>query len=236
MASVLQRTVLKSSQNTISFDCVEVEDAEHDADLTEYPVEADANRTDHIIILPEVVRLTVHVTNAPIQANAGVSHMEGAQPETSLQFMEMRQSIPSAVPLPIRGADRYTASSTAALVRAWGLQEAVAKRVQNVYGVMLKARDEVELFTVVTEHRHFDNMVIKSIHMNRTSKNVRAPKFEITLRQFFTSTLSTRDVSSRFPAKERSKPKQDAGKKQPPAADAKTSGKTKSVAKHIFGG
>jgi hypothetical protein len=264
----LQRTVLKYALGTISFDCVEVEDAEHDATITRYPVEASAKRADHIVIEPEVVRLTVHVTNAPLQTNRNVSHMDGVQPSTTLNVKDLRstgfrnesKTVNDVAPVPfagavglnsvagielnlsrpltlqIDGAETFTSVTAQAAVRAWGLDGEVAKRVQNVYTAMLDAQKNAELFTVVTEHRPYDGMMIKSVRMNRTSKTVRAPKFEIELHQFFTTTLQTRDVSNRFPSKDRSKPKQDAGKKQPTDADAKTNGKSKSVAKSLFGG
>jgi hypothetical protein len=79
----LQRTVMKWPGGVLSFDCVEVEDVDHDGALTEYPVERGANRADHIIIKPIKVRLTVHLSNSPLAMGSNLSHQDGAQPQTS---------------------------------------------------------------------------------------------------------------------------------------------------------
>ena len=258
----LQRTVLKGADgSTISFDCVEVEDADHDAEITRYPIELGANRSDHIVLEPVAVSLTVHLTNAPMANGQSLSHMDGTQPRTTIEFPDriprgfkdeskriidpvqtfsaagIAVVIPRPITLEMKGEETFGNTKTQASVRAWGVEGAELKRVQRVYQALLKAQAELTEFTVATEFADYDAMVIKRIGKSRGPKNPRAPKFELVLRRLEVSELERRDISSRFPKKpkqQRGKPKQDGGKQQPKPADPKTEKKSKSVLKALF--
>src|SRR4051812_40586326 len=73
----MARTVLRGSGGTIDFDAVETEAPEHEATLTEYPVELGSNLVDHIRIMPVRFRMTVVLSNSPSREDVR-SGMDGA--------------------------------------------------------------------------------------------------------------------------------------------------------------
>jgi hypothetical protein len=231
----MARTVLKWDLGTIEFDAVTEEAPDHDADITDYPIEGGSTLTENIRVKPLIYRMTVTVSNDPARER-GLTHLDGATALTGVEIKVRKPLIPgppvAQVPTSFGGFQLTREATVRANVRTWN---PAVRRVTNVYAELLNAQAEGRLFTIATDIGNYDRMALQSIRPSRSAQNYRAPKFDLAFKQITTAKLIRRDVSSMFPKpkNQRSNPPQDAGKQQAVEAD-KATGDDATVLWNIF--
>lgn len=245
----MARTVLRwnagdeSGFATIDFDAVETEAPEHEATLTEYPVELGSSLVDNIRIMPVKFRMSVVLSNSPSRADVksgldgtaatsgvdvhtrtGIAPTPRGQQVLARKTTQTIAGLSLATDVPVTadayllggqgGANVSTDSVVRADVRVWGDGGTPLKRITSVYAELRNAMATARLFTIVCDLGDFDNMVLKSIRPQRSAANSRAPKFDLEFQQLLTASLVERDVTALLPKRPRSKPAKDAGNQQ----------------------
>lgn len=218
----MSRTIMKWDGGHIEFDAVEMEEMNHDAVISEYPIESGATLVDHIRVMPLTLRLSAIVSNDP--AREVKTHIDSLPPTRGADVKILMPLIPgppaAQVPTSIAGFQLARETKVRAQVRVWGDGTIAIKRVTNVYAELLTAQAEARLFSVMSDVGRYDAMIIRSVHVRRDAQSLRALRFEIEMRKLVTAFMSERDVSGLLakpvkPVNKRSNPPKDAGKQQP---------------------
>jgi hypothetical protein len=194
--------------DSVEFDATLSELHSGEAKITEHPVEAGANVTDHIRPQPVSVQLDGVITNSPLQQG------------------EYQLTIPPITPLQ---PQRVRASTT--LIR--GI-EGPPHRAEAAYEALEQLRLSGTRCKVVTSLREYDSMVITSIECPRDAQIGDAVRVRVTLVRIETAESRTVEARDRKQSKPpEAKAKTDTGKKGTTAA---TKAENKSAAKSWLDG
>lgn len=157
-------------QFVVSLDCAEREGHKLSSQVTEHPIEAGANASDHIRAEPDRVELIGVVTNTPLALPPdnvdGVQEtdetIDGSPRTVGNTFGTL--GLPGAgflarIPLPLPRQQASTRGFSPTF-----------DRVTAVYEAMRRLKDEGALVTIATELRTYENMAIESIDIERTAE------------------------------------------------------------------
>jgi hypothetical protein len=256
-----QRTVMRWESGVFDFDAVEMESPAHEATVSEYPIERGSVITDHVRLKAVTLRMVVWLSNNPSSVNLaqindtaarygsvrqlaprGMDDMTASDRHTIYVKQPKINTPPSAqLPTSVAGVPLVERVPVTAVVRTWEPSGQRVLRVQNVFAELLRSMKEARLFTVVSDlYGEYDQMLIRAIRTDRDARTGNAMRLDLDLAQVTFAELLRRNVSARMPKKppkpkeQRSKPKEDEGKKTPVEADTKT--KESVTTSHILDG
>jgi hypothetical protein len=203
----------------MEFDAIVSESPEHDATITEYPVELGANLADHVIVQPMRVTLLGVVSNHP--SRSITANMDGVLETGEGVFVPIsrpllpgasRLGLPTNVgPLPLTYETTVRAN-----VRTFSGQ---VTRVSACYNELLNLQRSATAITIVSDLGEWDSMQLESLRLRRDASTSQAPRFEMAFKQIANAFLEQRDSNGILiepkPVTQRSRPKRNEGKKQP---------------------
>lgn len=183
--AVLQRTYLLERETfngiprvLIVFDAVTNEDPTFEADVTEVPVEEDAEVTDHIQLKNPRLTLQGVISNSPLDLQTSIGNLVGgaAEAATAAQF---RQSILNT------GLQQASGVASAAILGqsispggvAAGAADAIAR------SLLLSAYERKARFDVVTKRQRYGSMVLQKMQFPYASDTGQQLRFILEMKQ-----------------------------------------------------
>jgi len=161
-------TVITDGEKTIiTCDVVTEEEHNMEAEATQYPIEDGSNISDHVVNRGKTIRIDGMVSDDPI---------------TVLQTGFLDRNISGIVPLSIKSKLGY------------GLSGDSGKPSKETFDQFEKIYDEKRPVTLITGLKKYENMIMESSTMPRSSQTVRSLKFTCIFRQI--NIMSTQMVAA----------------------------------------
>lgn len=209
-------TILRWDTGEMELDAVVSESPEHNATITDYPVELGANLADHMRVQPVRLRITGVVSNTP--ARDITTHMDGVVATNEGYEVPIKKPlIPGSerigLPRNIGFIPLEYETKVKAAVRTYSGQIA---RVTACYKELIDLQRNAKTITIASDIGDWDSMLLESLSLERTAASARAPRFFLTFRELSTAYLDQRDAialkKKANPATQRSRPTVNGGK------------------------
>ena len=200
VGQILGRTVLLQS-NTANgvpvplavLDVVKDESVDYDAEVTEFPVEAGPEVTDHIQLLNPTIRLKGTISATPLDLSVALANIAAgalaAYSSSQARSNLLNSGLSQATGI-VGSALQGNASSIGSSAIT-GAVDAVSRTI------LLNAYQSKTPFTLITKRMTYPNVVIKKLRFPRNEETGYALDFEMDIKQItITSTLSVQKTQT----------------------------------------
>jgi hypothetical protein len=199
VSAVLGRTLLMQTNTATGIpvplavlDVVKDESVDYDAEVTEHPVEAGPEVSDHIQILNPTIRLKGTISNTPLDLSVAIANIAagGLAAISSSQARSNLLNSGFSQATGILGAALQGNASNIAANAFAGSVDAVSRTI------LLYAFQSKTPFTLITKRQSFSNVVIKKLRFPRNEETGYALDFEMDIKQLtIVSTLKVQKTS-----------------------------------------
>ncbi len=213
----------------MELDAVMRQTVDHDGEVTEHPVDRDANITDHYRRITVPLTIETLITNSPLYLPR--THTGDAQAVNRISTIELPVPIFPGAPTAVGGFDItskrvYTIGTLDFTPSSDPSGPSSLDRINLVYEELRLIQEQARLLSVHLFNVRgpdtggaYDNMLLKRFQLDQDPSMANAVSLVLEFKQVILASVLTEDISAKLPKKQRSNKKQDAGGKAAKAVD-----------------